>query len=85
MGEAAIVATGIYVLNYCEWKSRNILSQTWTNFKTHFTTAYARVQEYQCTTGQANFNGANNLATDIDSHINVTKEKLQKKSCQHCS
>ena len=49
----------------------------WLNFKTHFSTAYAHVQEYQRTTAQANFHGTNNLTADIDNQTNTTQDKLQ--------
>ena len=47
-------------------KSAIVTTYTWLNFKTHFTAAYAGVQEYQRTAVQANFYGVHNMTAGIE-------------------
>ena len=71
MGEAAIVTTDIYKINYRKWKLHDRLTQTWLNFKTHFASTYAQVQEYQRTAAHSNFHGAHNMIAGIKQQTNA--------------
>ena len=78
MGKVTIFVTGIYKLDYCDWKTHTPLVKTWIKFKIHFYTAYTRIQEYQCTTTQDNFQGANNMTSNFLNYTSASQNELQK-------